>query len=279
MYSRYKEEGYSKMKFKSIIERYEQAIFFYNYIVEIADEVTSILGNGYEEKIYQKAMEFELKERYIDFKAANEFKDKSFKTFYKGKELTHVEPDLIIHKQEHSDFRLNEPIIIEMKRDYVYGDARSKKLGQLNKYMRCARSITDKTHYAYGAVYGIYINFSVPRLSLSHAPENDHFGETPYIKSITHENITELWNFETRVHSLTKSELEKYKMHDDIKLLLEKAIDKRDEKELLLEELVKDQSQEDMDEWLNDAEFIDENAMMIAKKKKPILTIVKNIDN
>mgnify|MGYP001185546276 FL=1 len=34
-----------------------------------------------------------------------------------------------------------------------------------------------------------------------------------------------------------------------------------------------------MDEWLNDAEFIDENAMMIAKKKKPILTIVKNIDN
>ena len=258
-------------------KREEQAEFFFNYITEISDEISKLLGNGHTESIYHNALAYELTTRNIAFKRDTSInKNKDFRVTYKGKDLGYVVPDIIILKQHHIDFKLDNPMIIELKR--CLNNEHESIRGQLHKYMRSAESITDKEHYAFGATYGILINFTMPKISFNWLPEDCAHGDTSYIPVLNHENLTELWGYESRVHSLSKSELKKYRMDEKMSHVIENAVGEWERIYMEWEDLSKDQSQEDMDEWLRNSEFIETGVRLISKKKKPHLTLVRNID-
>jgi GxxExxY protein len=90
-------------------------------IVGALIEVYKILGSGHPEKIYQKAVEEELKQRGINFQ-----KQVPIKLDYKGLPLGTFYADLVVE----------EKIVVELKTDRFFS---RKNIEQTNGYLKAMR--------------------------------------------------------------------------------------------------------------------------------------------
>ncbi len=77
---------------------------------EIAKEIYSHLGAGFDESIYQSAMAYELRERGFRFQ-----REVNIEIFYKGIPLGLDRPDFIIRPCQVNGLLIEKPVIIELK--------------------------------------------------------------------------------------------------------------------------------------------------------------------
>ena len=129
----------SDLKYKEITEK----------IIGAAMKVHAALGNGFQEVIYQRAMEIELKESHVEF--AREF---SMKVYYKNYEIG----------ERRVDFFVEGKIMVELKAIIALENVH---LAQAKNYLE-----------AYNVEVGLLLNFGNTSLEFKRL-ENKKYKPTP----------------------------------------------------------------------------------------------------
>ncbi len=106
-------------------------------VINCAMEVSNIIGSGFTENIYDKAMQVELGLRNIPFSS-----QEAFDVFYKEHEVGHFVPDLFVDNR----------LIVELK---AVESIHNKHLAQVLNYLNA----TDKH-------LGLILNFGNPKLEI-----------------------------------------------------------------------------------------------------------------
>lgn len=106
-------------------------------VISCGMEVSNIIGSGFTENVYDKAMQVELGLRNITFSS-----QKSFDVLYKDHEVGHFVPDLFVDNQ----------LIVELK---AVEAIHNKHLAQVLNYLNA----TDKH-------LGLILNFGNPKLEI-----------------------------------------------------------------------------------------------------------------
>jgi GxxExxY protein len=106
-------------------------------VINCAMEVSNTIGAGFTEKIYDNAMQVELKLRNIPYSS-----QKSLNVFYKDHEVGHFIPDLLIDNQ----------LIIELK---AIESIVNEHLAQVLNYLKAS-----------GLKLGLILNFGKPKLQI-----------------------------------------------------------------------------------------------------------------
>ncbi|GEM_PF-2033334 len=105
---------------------------FFKLIAELSEEVYRNLGEGFPEEIYQKALQFEMREKGISFQ-----REVNIEIFYKGIPLGFDRPDFIVRPCQLSG---GKPVVIELKAVKKLGE---KHITQAKTYLRSLPHASD----------------------------------------------------------------------------------------------------------------------------------------
>ena len=99
-----------------------------NDIYELAKEIYSELGGGFNETVLQNALAIELRENGINY-----LKEVNIEIFYKGHSIGTDRPDFILLSTRKRSWELNEPMVLETK---VSDKIRKEHRQQLKSYFK-----------------------------------------------------------------------------------------------------------------------------------------------
>ena len=106
----------------------KEYINFCNFIKKLALKIYKELGDGFDEDIYQRALAYELRRTNVEY-----LREANIEVFYLNQMLCLRELDFVVPKQEHSEFSLNEGVIIECKFSSKIIDSNRSQLRQYLK--------------------------------------------------------------------------------------------------------------------------------------------------
>ena len=115
----------------------------------VSRKIFDELGEGFEEHIYQQALQIELRELGISFQ-----REVNIEIFYRGYPVGVDRPDFIIRPFRKGDFQLGVPVVVELK---SVKKLRDDHFTQAKSYLKSLRHSSDGE--LKGCRYCFLINF------------------------------------------------------------------------------------------------------------------------